>query len=299
MEPEFSLATLTSAARAVNYSMFASLAFLFYDHVLSFDAEKEYIWNQRLSFGKVLFILNRYFGPLTIMINIFVYTSKSVTVKFCEGFHWWETTSEAIAVLTAEVILVTRIYAVYDRNKKLLIILAGCFLAEIASTLVLVDLGLPRGIPRPYSELSGCYVTNPPALYFMTWIPALTFETFLCLLMLYKAWMTYKGEHTSSLLRLIIRDSILYFLTMFVTLLVNCLIWAFGSENILEIALGWAVAMPCTLGSRLLLNMRARYSQEMPTWNTVPVEMEFRDIRSLRRAEGNSSHMESLSPSAV
>jgi len=279
---DFSLATLMSAAKSVNYSTFSSLAFLLYDHVLTFDAEVELIWSQKLSFGKLLFIFNRYFTPFTLVFNIFVYTSYSVTIKFCEGFHWWETTSEAIVVLTIEVILVARIYAVYDRNKKLLAVLAGCFLAEITATLGLVYRGLPHGIPRPYDQLTGCYVSGQPAFYFLTWIPALIFETILCTLMLYKAWETYRlgGDKASPLLRLIIRDSVLYFSIIFVALVVNCLIWALASANLLEVALGWAAALPCSLGCRLLLNMRQRTKGAVSSQTTI-MDIEFGAVGSI------------------
>ncbi|KAF8512515.1 hypothetical protein JB92DRAFT_278202 [Gautieria morchelliformis] len=251
---EFSLATLVSAGRIVNSTTFASLAFLLYDHALTFDAEVRLVWSHP------------------------VYTSPSVSLKVCDGFHWWETTSEAIAVLSVELILMTRvhlffsfiighsyitpqIYAVYDRNRKLLFCFGAIFVAEIAGTLVIVDTGLPRGIPRPQGFLAGCFVSAQPPLYFLTWVPALVCESILCLFMLYKAWTMYMNKHNSVLLSLIIRDSVLYFLTVFATLLINCLVWAFASQNFLEVALSWAVAIPCSLGSRLLFNMQERMAR--------------------------------------
>jgi len=271
--------------------MFASLAFLLYDHALTFDAEMMYVWKHpsRWSFGKILLVFNRYFGPFTLVFNIFVYVNPSVTITFCEGFHWWETTSEAVAVLTVELILMTRIYAVYDRSRKLLFVLGALFLAEIAGTLVIVDIGLPHGIPRPFPELAGCFVGAQPPLYFLTWIPALAFESVLCFLMLYKAWRMHKDEYSSALLNLIIRDSVLYFLTIFATLLLNCLIWALASENFLEIALGWAVALPCALGSRLLLNMRERMYREETSQRSPHAGIEMQSFRAAAARRGQST----------
>ncbi|KAF8504166.1 hypothetical protein JB92DRAFT_784538 [Gautieria morchelliformis] len=68
---EFSLATLVSAGRIVSASSFASLAFLLYDQVLTFDTEIRLVWNYPgHRFGKGLFLFNRYFGPLTIILYI-------------------------------------------------------------------------------------------------------------------------------------------------------------------------------------------------------------------------------------
>ena len=132
-----------------------------------------------------------------------------------------------------------------------------------------------EGIPRPLGMTAGCFVGAQPPLYFLAWIPALICESILCFLMLYKAWRMYRDQYESSLLRLIVRDrfvfqcyfciqtdwwnlaSVFYFLTyalkylygdqvvvkvvcrIFAVLLVNCLVWAFASQNFLEVALGW------------------------------------------------------------
>jgi len=262
LQEDLTFVTLVSAGRVVNASTFASLAFLLYDHALTFEAEVRLVWGQiRWSFGNVLFILNRYFGLFTLIFNIIVFITPSVSLKFCDVFHWWETTSEAIAVLTVEIILMTRIYAVYERSKKLLVMFGLIFVAEVAGTLAVVDGGLPQGIPRPFGIKAGCFTTRHPSLYFLTWIPALICESILCFLMLYKAWTMYKNNYQSSLLRMIIRDSVFYFSTIFATLLLNCLVWAFASEDYLELGTSWAVALPCALGSRLLLNMRERMSR--------------------------------------
>ncbi|KAF8526384.1 hypothetical protein JB92DRAFT_2872733 [Gautieria morchelliformis] len=69
----------------------------------------------------------------------------------------------------------TRIYAVYERNRRLLVLFGMLFVAEIAGSLAVVDTGFPR-------------------------------KSILCLLMLYKAWTMYTNSQSSSLLGLIIRD---------------------------------------------------------------------------------------------
>jgi hypothetical protein len=99
----------------------------------------------------------------------------------------------------------------------------------------------------------GCYYTDPPALYFTLWIPVLMFETFLCILMLFKAGKMYKDSNNFPLLKLLVRDRCVScgadcdiasstssrerlnnsadrsvhakLNSIFATLLVNCLIW--------------------------------------------------------------------------
>ncbi|KAF8526380.1 hypothetical protein JB92DRAFT_2872688 [Gautieria morchelliformis] len=239
-----SLATLVSTGGLVaSASCFAALAFLLYDHVLTFDTEIRLVWNYPgHRFGKGLFLFNRYFGPFTLILNISMYTWPSVSLKV-----------ESVAILSVQCILMTRIYAVYVRNRRSLLVLFGMmYVAESVGVLAIPDIAGPPGIS------TGCYVGPQPPLYFLTWIPPLICESILCLLMLYKAWTKYKNNCDSSLLRLIIRDSVLYFLTVFAIFLINCLVWALASQNYLQVALWWSVALPCSLGSRLMLNMRER-----------------------------------------
>ncbi|KAF8526388.1 hypothetical protein JB92DRAFT_3093489 [Gautieria morchelliformis] len=135
----------------------------------------------------------------------------------------------------------TRIYAVYERNRRLLVLFGMLFVAEIAGSLAVVDTGFPRSIPRPSGISTGCYFSAQPPLYFLAWIPEIIGESILCLLMLYKAWTMYTNSQSSSLLRLIIRDRYEAILnqvcSMFAILLINCLVSAFAPVNYQEVAI--------------------------------------------------------------
>ncbi|KAF8501915.1 hypothetical protein JB92DRAFT_2975299 [Gautieria morchelliformis] len=69
MDPGTSLRLFTSSLIKTRYSTFSALSFVLYDHVLTLDAEKSFVWNSPWSLGKVLFIFNRHFGLLALMFN--------------------------------------------------------------------------------------------------------------------------------------------------------------------------------------------------------------------------------------
>ncbi|KIJ32659.1 hypothetical protein M422DRAFT_265542 [Sphaerobolus stellatus SS14] len=158
------------------------------------------------------------------------------------------------------------IYIVYDKSKTLLTLLSVLFVAEIVASIVLADTGLPKtaSIPQTYIPLwTGCHYTSPtPPHYFTTWIPAMLFETLLFGLMLLRGWQIYKNNGLSSLLKSLIVDSFTYFFAILLVLVVNVIIIAeavFHPIDELSHVFRWAIAIPCALGSRLLLNMRKRY----------------------------------------
>jgi len=247
---------IAKGVAATKYSRIASLTFLLYDYALTFGPETEFVWSRRWSFGKALFIFNRYFGLFTLIFDVTVAFQADLTAKFCEAFFWWELVSGVIGLVSVEIILQARIYAVYNCNRKLLAVMVILCCIEIASEFLAFLFGIPSESPPP--GLTGCYPSNISSFYWFIWVPGLVYETFLCFLMLYKARELYKNEYQSSLLRVVMRDSFVYFFTSFAVLLLNCLLWALHPEAISDIALDWAIAIFCAIGSRLLLNMRER-----------------------------------------
>ncbi|KAF8516755.1 hypothetical protein JB92DRAFT_2226351 [Gautieria morchelliformis] len=166
-------------------------------------------------------------------------------------------------IISAEVILLARVYAVYNRNKNVVYGAASIFLFTVTATVVAWWSYLPVGLALPpVADLTGCYTPTRSKNLGLSIIPALVHEVILCFCMLYKAWLTYKYEYGSPLLRLLIQDSLLYFSSILAVLLTICLIMFLSPPGLLEFGLGWGFAIPCAMGSRLLLRM---FGQDIPT----------------------------------
>ncbi|KAF8513361.1 hypothetical protein JB92DRAFT_2923996 [Gautieria morchelliformis] len=178
----------------------------------------------------------------------------------CRWVISWSITSEVIAIVTAEIILILRIYAVYNCSRRLLLIMIVFLVAAIVSSSWLASSTLST-IAQMVSGTTGCPIGTIPPHAFFFWIPFLIFETFLVALMLCKGWRVYRSEGGSRLLHLIIRDSLFYFGVMFISLLANCILWGIPSLDP-GTAAYWAIAMPCAVGCRLLLNMRESFYKE-------------------------------------
>ncbi|KAF8515171.1 hypothetical protein JB92DRAFT_80135 [Gautieria morchelliformis] len=251
--------------QATRYSTISALAFLIYNHALTIDDEIEYVWKRQWSLGKILYILSRYFGSLTLILHCMVLLSKPFTPKVCGVFFPVDGVAWNVALLISEFILQARIFAVYDRSKAVLAFMMVLCIAEKASTLILLNDAPDNGNDSSTAPGSlGCFASNLPQtpIFKFSWLPVLIYETILCLLMVYKAWMVYIQFGFYPLLSLIIRDSIFYYFSVCATLLLNCLIWIL-QPGWIQFALGWALAVPCVAGSRLLLNMRERYFKDV------------------------------------
>ncbi|KAF8487788.1 hypothetical protein JB92DRAFT_3020340, partial [Gautieria morchelliformis] len=243
------------------YSTVASLALLVYDHVDVCHDQVVSVWNRpRGSFGKILFIWTRYFGLSSLIV--------AVTILFhgCGGFFWWE----AISVT----VLIVSVYAVYNNNKRLVYGLAGVCLVtlvvvgviwalyllpgEITSFYILPHIShcLSRRGSSPIDGLTGCYAPTTSTLFGLSFAASAVTEIVLCSCMLYKAWITYKYNYGSPLLKVLVEESI------FAALLTNTLLFFVAPQGLVLMAVGWEYAVACTMGSRLLLSMFEQASRE-------------------------------------
>ncbi|KAF8503123.1 hypothetical protein JB92DRAFT_813420 [Gautieria morchelliformis] len=84
----------TSDEAIINYSLVASLAFLLYDHTITFDAEVMDIWYRPRSLGTALFIWGHFL---------------SLSRTTCRAFLWWEAVSALALNVSVEVILMARV----------------------------------------------------------------------------------------------------------------------------------------------------------------------------------------------
>ncbi|KAF8527354.1 hypothetical protein JB92DRAFT_910888 [Gautieria morchelliformis] len=197
------------------------------------------------------------------------------------GFFWWLGISILLLNLSVEVILLIRVYAVYNRNKHILYGVVGFRVLTTAATVILWVFYLPTGLGLPPIDgITGCLSPTTSKLFGYSFVPTMLNEILLCLFMLYKAWITYKNDYGSLLLQVLIQDSILYFSSIFVVLFTNCMVIFFAPRILVQIGFGWEYAVPCTMGSRLLLSMLQQASREHKSaLPSDPVGYPFSDVR--------------------
>ncbi|KAF8504083.1 hypothetical protein JB92DRAFT_2969262 [Gautieria morchelliformis] len=194
------------------YSALASLVVLLYDHAITFDAEVLNIWRGPRTLGKLLFLWTRYFGLSSLIIEVTVTFHASLPNKFCSAFFWLESVSVLIAIVSVDIILLARVYAVYNRNKQLLYGMVGFLLITTAVTMVLFGFYISPGVGLPsVDNLTGCAGPSASRNLAACFVPSLANAVVLCLFMIYKQWDRYRNEIGSSQLKRLVQDSILYF----------------------------------------------------------------------------------------
>jgi len=247
------VATFLATRATSNYLAFAFSVWVMYDHLITFDDEVARIWTLRWQWPKILFMVNRYvIAPLLFMNGVFIATYTPVQL-FCEFISRWEPWLAVAALMTVELILIIRISALYDQSKKISWFLACLFACEMiavfVNTAILVkdtDIILVRLF------LPGCYSVASSNIYSF-WIPFLIFEGIIIILTLYK--IVSNCTSLNPTLRLLARDSIVYFIIMFTSLFAT-IISVRLSDFLDGITINASSCIACVAVSRMMVNLR-------------------------------------------
>jgi len=231
--------------------------------------ELKYVWKSRWSSAKFLYIATHYWGIsiLTIYTALSFNTSNPL---ICPHYVYTEIPLAVIMILLVEVILIARLYAVYDRRRAILVVTSILAVGTTISTMTmcLIDISKSCHSIRPVLIVS--------TFSRVILLPQMVCEGCLCALMVIRVYYVYKLSGAGQLLRLLIRDSVIYFFGVFATLLVNAIIWNSVGATLGDFALGWLIAVPCVLGSRLLLNIRRWAVYEKTLFSQIPTTLRFR-----------------------
>ncbi|KAL4246558.1 hypothetical protein ABKN59_008752 [Abortiporus biennis] len=180
-----------------------------------------------------------------------------MNVQICVIYLMCDDIVTLLTTLSVQVILQLRVYALYKRSRKVLIFLMTIFAFEISTMVVLIGITMKHleNIPL-ISTSTGCYYKGLLQLSAVFWAPGLVYEPILFGMIAYKAWgRKILNEPRIPLVTKMARDSLLYFIIIFVELLISTVIWA-HEPTYINLVNPWSAALPSILGSRLLLNMR-------------------------------------------
>jgi len=246
---------------ASRYASLAASVVIVYDHLLTLDNEFKLIWKSSWSIAKALFIINRYYSLISVVVNNYALFGTTLTNSGCMRFYHWQGWTGLIACIIAETILQMRLYALYFLNKRILCFMIGTFILTVASSAAVLSIVLNRLQARA-NLLHGlpCVPLEVPKYFYAFWIPILIFETVLCVLALIRGFQSYQDSGSpfhagKRIIGVLIRDSVGYYAVMFVTYLMCVVVWVVNID-LLEVPIGFTIAFSCVLGNRVILNVR-------------------------------------------
>lgn len=244
---------------AFNDYTVSAVALLYYDWFLTIDQEVEFIWKQEWGMGKILYILNRFIPLLDLLILALSYSEVTLNLGLCQPWWYIDTWLSIFNFLVMDIVLLLRTWALWNRDKKVLVILIAAVMlsalssggaALYASLVVKTDIPSVDNI-RP----CGSSFPNIKPLYGI-WAGLMLYDTVVMLLILIKAVPVFVTMPLSPTLRTFFQDGFIYYIIIFIAAFANILMISFAPGELATTLFTFHRSMSSLLGSRMILNLR-------------------------------------------
>jgi len=242
------------------------LVWVLHDYLITLEDEVCYIWTQKRSFGKFMFLWIRYYTIFLLAFDVLQIHSFTIpgvaTDTMCVIAAPVTRVAGAISLWSVEIIMQLRIYALFNRSKKVAAFNIILFFASIGvfSWILIVNSMARRQRIASASRLPlpGCPTINGGTEWAL-WIPPTVFEFILFMFVIYKGIKSFSARirlnERVSLIAVLIQENTLYFLTITCLLIFNNLM-VVGATRIPWFGLGPFHAALGIVTCRMVLHLR-------------------------------------------
>ncbi|KAJ7777320.1 hypothetical protein B0H16DRAFT_1505074 [Mycena metata] len=275
-ELEREILQLITDARTTNCLALAGLSVVIYEHLANFPDEFNIMWKSRLSLSNVFYL--RYF-------TLFALSTERSDHLSCQTFFYMENATSTIITVSADMILIFRVWILYGRSKKLRYL----FVALITGSPFTIGIYTVKQIvQRPV--LGGCYSPGYffPRLFTYYNLPFFIMAVAMFSMTLYNCGSTPMalGLGNTPMITLFLRDGLFWFLALLMLSVVELILWDKARPTLAQIP----TVCVAVIGTRVLLNNKqlasktAKGGTSMPTmqWETEIDTMPVRGGRTER-----------------
>ncbi|CAE6437177.1 unnamed protein product [Rhizoctonia solani] len=243
------------------YASFASFVLLLFDYAITVVPEVSLVWFKPWTWSKVLFLWNRYGTFVILLFDTIVVLGGGPTDAL---FALAKVPGLDGMAHQHDIIILVRIAAMYSQDRRIVYPVVFLFFAQAIGMAAIIGRSFAKmkATHEPVPGFHICALLGVPQGMYVYWATNLAFETILFSLALVKAYQHVsrrQGWSGPRILSVLVRDSILYFLVIFVTYIMNLVSWSTGGSGIYQLAIALAIALRASMGSRLLLNVREAY----------------------------------------
>ncbi|EJD01519.1 uncharacterized protein FOMMEDRAFT_148003 [Fomitiporia mediterranea MF3/22] len=248
--------TIVRHLTAVKLYTTGSYAIALYEYIITFDREVETFWKRRFTFPTFLWFLNRYTLYCSLfptLLGFHIPLSEEVCVNFVK----FPGAMQIISNVASGSTLSLRVYALYGRAWWVVAVLLPVFVAEIALEGWAVAGGVPAQLPP---GVVGCILTGKPSegdKFAAFWIGQLVFPTLIFIMTLARAVRLQRfGSVKGSLINVMLRDGVMYFLVIFSANLANVVTYSVAPEDLKFANAPFTNVITTLMICRLMLNLR-------------------------------------------
>jgi len=187
---------------------YSSVALLYYDYILTFPLELEYIWRKKFTASTVFYLFCRY----GLLANLFYLLSMASVIDNCTGWYQFDAYLSIAGLGSVLAIFALRTYVVWDRSIKV-----GAFMGTLWVIAIAFDFWHATG--------DKCNETPSPTIAIANTglsIVVCVFECIGTLLTAVRCLQTLKmhneekkGHHSENIFQFMLREGLIYFFGVF------------------------------------------------------------------------------------
>ncbi|KAF9442950.1 hypothetical protein P691DRAFT_779143, partial [Macrolepiota fuliginosa MF-IS2] len=252
------LTTGTEHYRNVKNLTIASMVIMIFDWLLTFEMEVSYIWKAPWNVMKILYILSRYTPFVDVTILVFFESGDGLTVETCRKLYLCAAGMYYVGMGIASLIFTLRTWVVWDRDRNFGISLTVFYSVSWLIILVPFALYLRTMVytPSPIPRLFGCIPQSPSTLFSVSFAVGVVFDTVMLLLMVIRAFISYRSGTGSDMMRLIYRDGIIYYGCVFILSFLNFFILLKLPKDYADLLLTTERVLHSVMSCRVILHIR-------------------------------------------
>ncbi|KZP23278.1 hypothetical protein FIBSPDRAFT_1042991 [Athelia psychrophila] len=271
------LPDIQSQLNTIYYTSLVSFVILCYDYSLTFADEVERFWNRKnFTWASLFYFINRYLvllGNIPVLFVTFWETNSlsnktlvilglvpSCARNSTNTLHRLLAYNQLFLLLSQLVIailLIMRIYAMYNRSRWIIVVFA-----VIAVTAIALGCWASLGSPTPTSGIefyyAGCNIPTGQRQadrLAVVWMTQLGLDALVFFLIVYKSFLLRRSR-SKILISVLLRDGTLYFAIMTAANLANIVTILIASPLTKGAATFFTNVISATMMSRLMLNLR-------------------------------------------
>ncbi|KAJ7153047.1 hypothetical protein C8R43DRAFT_1002756 [Mycena crocata] len=256
--------TIIADARLTNYLAVSAMTILSADYFATMNQEVDFVWRKRWSIPSFLYLWNRYIALITVIACAMFMLREVQSDNVCRFFIVAEGLISTILVVSFDTMLTMRVWVLYGKTRLMAWVLFPMLLGELGSMLVILLLPATylNGFVHFGPVLPGCYFTTPVMRgpYFALYaVPPLLVTFIMFILTVYKCSKTLRMDKSVEmpLVKLFLRDGIIWFLIVFAVDGAQMIIWAMGRATLTQILIVPCLVLYSLVSSRVLLNTKS------------------------------------------
>jgi len=259
--------------QSVKFASFGALAVQIWEFVNSFFDEAEYLWRSRFTLVKLLYVWSRYVPLVGQIVNLALTQIDEVPSNglSCVGIFVYKTVMAQQTLTCVEIILLIRVYALYNQSRRVkyflcTIFLAACVLEIWSSGRIIVALMMGKS----------CIPAIIPFASVITFCASAScYQGLILCMTLFKYFVGHHGRARTPLTSLILREGIMVCFLTFGLLIINA---TDGGIRMAGLRLGnaefaWYISLLSVVGCRLILDMRKLAVSDENYWNDYEIDL--------------------------